>query len=403
MGKTIVILCDGTSNEIETNRTNILRLFGCLERDRRQLVYYDPGVGTFGADNAVSYHWRKTVELWGLATGWGLNQNVMEAYRFLMTHYDDGRQSGSEPDKVYLFGFSRGAYTVRVLAGFIHVMGLMSRETINLLPYAYRAYLNIGLTSDEERLAHDNPADRVHAAFAEVRLHQRVLQSSPLPIHFMGLFDTVGSVIESTGRGFRLRTHAYTRRNPGVATVRHAVAIDEKRTMFSPQLFPPGGNYKPSFDAQAVDQDSLEVWFSGYHADIGGGLEEMKSGLAKISLEWMIDEARAKGLVFRDDVVRKIVHGEGDDRYIPPNPLAKPNDSMRSIWPLLEWVPRKIRWWDDQGGEHSKWILPRSRSRVIPEGAFLHPSVFTRQDTPHAYDQPNLPNSYSVIEETNPD
>ena len=76
MPKNIVILMDGTSNEISTDRTNILRLYGTLEKSERQLVYYEPGVGTFGAENAWLRFWRKAVEIWGLATGWGLDQNV---------------------------------------------------------------------------------------------------------------------------------------------------------------------------------------------------------------------------------------------------------------------------------------------------------------------------------------
>jgi uncharacterized protein (DUF2235 family) len=123
MPKNIVILLDGTSNEILADRSNILRLYGALEKSDRQLVYYDPGVGTFGAENAWLRFWRKTVEVLGLATGWGLDYNVKEAYRFLVENYDDGRSGGGEPgsrDNIYLFGFSRGAYTARVLAGFMH-------------------------------------------------------------------------------------------------------------------------------------------------------------------------------------------------------------------------------------------------------------------------------------------
>lgn len=97
MPKNIVILLDGTSNEISANRSNILRLYGTLEKSGRQLVYYDPGVGTFGAENAWLRFWRKAVEILGLATGWGLDHNVKEAYRFLVENYDDGRSGGREP------------------------------------------------------------------------------------------------------------------------------------------------------------------------------------------------------------------------------------------------------------------------------------------------------------------
>lgn len=113
MPKNIVILCDGTSNEISQNRTNVLRLFGALERSPEQVVFYDPGVGTFGAENAWSYYYRKAIEIWGLATGWGLDQNVKEAYKFLIEYYDDGKRpngKNEDPDQIFIFGFSRGAY-----------------------------------------------------------------------------------------------------------------------------------------------------------------------------------------------------------------------------------------------------------------------------------------------------
>ena len=105
MPKNIVLLLDGTSNEIKENRTNILRLYGTLAKSDDQLVYYDPGVGTLGG-NTWSRLWRKFVEIWGLATGFGLDRNVLEAYQFLVENYDRvGR------DRIYIFGFSRGAYT----------------------------------------------------------------------------------------------------------------------------------------------------------------------------------------------------------------------------------------------------------------------------------------------------
>ena len=107
MAKNIVVLLDGTSNEISANRTNILRLYGTLEKSDRQLVYYDPGVGTFGAENAWLKFWRKAVEIWGMATGWGLDQNVKEAYRFLVENYDNepwrDRKAGRPGPNLYLW------------------------------------------------------------------------------------------------------------------------------------------------------------------------------------------------------------------------------------------------------------------------------------------------------------
>jgi uncharacterized protein (DUF2235 family) len=144
MPKNIVILLDGTSNQVSANRTNILRLYGVLEKSDRQLVFYDPGVGTLGDDGAWLALWRKATEVWGLVTGWGLDDNVKRAYRFLVENYDAGHADSGERDQIFIFGFSRGAYAVRVLAGFLNALGLIERRNMNLLDYAYRAYKRIG-------------------------------------------------------------------------------------------------------------------------------------------------------------------------------------------------------------------------------------------------------------------
>ena len=291
MPRNIVILLDGTSNEITRKRSNVLRLYGTLSKTPGQIVYYDPGVGTFGADNAWSNAWRRLHEFWGMITGWGLDQNVKEAYRFLAETYDDGKRSDGpdeEPDRIYIFGFSRGAYSARVLAGFIHAVGLLNPVNMNLLDYAYRAYKSVGEGGSVE----DNLDGK---AFAEVRLFERILRSPRPVIRCLGLFDTVASVIE--WRRFRptLKSHVFTRNNASVQAVRHALAIDERRTMFQPQLWGErreywGGPFRPPTPEA---QDVNEVWFTGVHGDIGGGYPEDRSALAKIPLEWMIDETRA--------------------------------------------------------------------------------------------------------------
>ena len=127
--KNIVICCDGTGNEISENISNVLKLYRCLRKtDKtkpRQLVFYDPGVGTV-TEPTTWHRWKSDINLvLGLATGYGLDDNVLAAYEFLVDNYRPG-------DQIYLFGFSRGAYTVRVLAGLIHKVGLISPEQANL-------------------------------------------------------------------------------------------------------------------------------------------------------------------------------------------------------------------------------------------------------------------------------
>ena len=382
MSKNIVILLDGTSNSISKDRTNVLRLYGVLKKDDRQLVYYDPGVGTLGADGAWSRFLRKVHEVWGLATGWGLDRNVKEAYRFIVENYDDGKSSeGGERDRIYIFGFSRGAYSARVLAGFIHAVGLMAPRNLNLLNYAYRAYKSVGENEKAE-------------AFEEVRLYERILVPDRVPIRMLGLFDTVASVIESGPGGPRLMSHAFTSRNTSVESVSHAVALDERRTMFRPQLWPSGQEYwgNPFNIDAAVPQDVEEVWFAGGHGDVGGGYPEKESGLCKVSLAWMIDRAKGCGLRFSTASINSLVYGKRkDSKYVAPDPLGQSHETMTAAWSIVEFIPRR------KPNDSKRWsifgiTLPLFEHRNVPSGARIHASVQTRQSE-QGYWPANLPGS----------
>ena len=135
--KNIIICCDGTGNEISENISNVLKLYRCMRKTPKtqpvQAVFYDPGVGTLARPDP----WRKLkqdfIAILGLATGYGLDDNVLDAYEFVVRNYEDG-------DHIYLFGFSRGAYTVRVLAGLIHKVGLISPHQVNLAGSGLTAY-----------------------------------------------------------------------------------------------------------------------------------------------------------------------------------------------------------------------------------------------------------------------
>lgn len=409
MGKNIVILFDGTSNEISADRTNILRLFGALGRSDEQIVYYDPGVGTFGAANAWSNAYRKTVELWGLATGWGLDQNVKEAYRFLVDNFDPGEQGEAhdypDSDRIYIFGFSRGAYSARVLAGFIHSLGLMKTYHVNLIDYAYRTYKGI-LESEQE--AGGKPAEDVDwgapSAFKTMQLYERTLQTYRPPIKLLGLFDTVSSVIVWGKWHPQLLTLPFTDRNPSVEVVRHALAIDERRTMFNPLPWRAGQDYwgGPFKPPAPVPQDFKEVWFSGVHGDVGGGYPEADSAQIKIPLSWMIDETRGTGLIYDEDAVDELVLGEtkpgaqGKHR-VKPDPTAPLHDSMNLAWRVLEYVPRRvpITSWRKRG-DTTRIYLPLADHRFIPDGARIHRSVIDRMSSslPPPYAPPNLPRTY---------
>ena len=137
MKRHIVICCDGTGNEISENISNVLKLYRTLRKTEKtqpnQLVFYDPGVGTLERTNAWK-KWRQDLSaIFGLATGYGLDDNILNSYEFIVDNYREG-------DDIYLFGFSRGAYTVRALAGLIHACGLIAKPQRNLAGSGLTAY-----------------------------------------------------------------------------------------------------------------------------------------------------------------------------------------------------------------------------------------------------------------------
>lgn len=385
MPKNIVILLDGTSNEIGTNRSNILRLYGTLAKSENQIVYYDPGVGTFGSENAWSRYYRKALEIWGMATGWGLDANVKDAYRFLVDVYETDADGNG--DHIYIFGFSRGAYSARVLAGFLHAFGLIKAHNLNLLDYAYRAYKHIGET----------PAKN---AFEEIRLHERFLRPERPKIRLLGLFDTVASVFESGRFGPRLRKHAFTSTNPSVQSVRHAVAISERRTMFRPQLWPTDQDFREHrFDPKSAQpQDARETWFMGVHGDVGGGYPEAEAQLAKLPLYWMIRQTETMELKYKTRTINELVLGKpANGQYVRPAATAKPHNSMTLAWSVLEFLPRRKPALSSRATILG-WTIPFFETRSIPEGAHVHASVRVRDEAP-----PNLPQHYLEDDSAMPD
>jgi hypothetical protein len=297
MAKNIVILLDGTSNQISGDRTNVLRLYGSLERSKKQLVFYQPGVGTFG----LIGWWRQLRSniriIMGLATGAGISDNVMEAYQFLVENWEYG-------DRIYVLGFSRGAYTARLLTGFIRIFGLVRREQLHLLRFAWRAYTRLGQPGSKD-------------FSAEIGHFQKVLGGHGVRIEFLGLWDTVASVFDSRS-GFPWLTitqKAYTNQNDRVKIVRHAVAIDEQRTYFQPSLWEPGQDYEEwSRRKKELCQESRRISRrSGSPAATAmsaAAIPMPRAGLPKFPLEWLYREAEAAGIIGDEKVFDLLVHGK---------------------------------------------------------------------------------------------
>jgi uncharacterized protein (DUF2235 family) len=177
--KNIVICCDGTGNQFGECNSNVVKLYTCLCVDKEQVAYYHPGVGTMGAQNRSGWVGKKASQIAGLAFGAGFGGNLGDAYQYIMEQYADG-------DRIFLFGFSRGAYTVRALAAAIKVYGLLCPGNEGHLPYLLRLF------SDASRKAYAKsqrqiPDDPVANSFRETF-------SRTVPIHFMGIWDTVSSI-----------------------------------------------------------------------------------------------------------------------------------------------------------------------------------------------------------------
>lgn len=342
--KTLVICCDGTWNKPDqkvdgvVSPTNVVKLKNCLAAVDRAgnpvSVYYHPGVGTDG-------NWFD--QFWGGALGKGLDQHIMGAYSWLCENW--------QPDsRVFLFGFSRGAYTVRSLVGFVQRCGLLSLDN---------------LTDDEkwakiEDLFHrgyrQNPAGlRVEGPFPHI-----VGATPPLDqvtFDFMGVWDTVGALGIPDDMGFlnlldnpaHYRFHD-TSLHPSVKIARQALAMDEIRSSFAPTrwtIVPDGCDCK-------------QVWFPGCHSDVGGGF--LDAGLSDGALQWMISEAKKAGLAFIPSMTRQI----------RPNFRGTVHDPVVDHWAIFKTQPRNV-------------------SALFPRNGAFHPSVYRRAKAPPPAQAPYWP------------
>jgi uncharacterized protein (DUF2235 family) len=384
MPKNIVVCCDGTGNEIGVNMSNVLKLYRILKKDENQVVYYDPGVGTLGQRKTWGRLSQNAKGVLGLATGYGLDDDVLGAYRFLAERYDEG-------DQVFLFGFSRGAYSVRVLAGFIHLLGLLRLDQLNYVGYAFSAHKRAAMDGED----------------LSVAWHlRRIVGGRTMPIKFLGVWDTVASVIVPRPDRFyipSLETLPYTLQNPSVEVFRQAIAIDEFRRMFRLRQWNDNQEFAPNrfSTLKPQEQDSRQVWFAGCHSDIGGGYPESQSGLSKFPLRWMTQQAKAHGLNVNTSMFNHLVEGRArkgsQHEYVEPSADAQLHVSATGAWRILEWLPKKVKWreWSARKTMFG-WYLPQCEPRLIPENAVIHTSVLQRKRIVPAYQPQNLPKSFEV-------
>lgn len=360
MSKNIVICCDGTGNEFGAANSNVVKLYRMLQHGPGQVTYYHPGVGTMGAKSALTKIGKWWTNLIGKAFGYGLSENIADAYQFLMRTYQPD-------DRIYVFGFSRGAYTARALCGMIYVLGLLPPGNEGQIPYAIRLIKQRKIDFD------------VAAAFKETFSitcpnHRKDTFSAKCPIHFVGVWDTVSSV----GWVYNAVNFPNTATNPALKIIRHAISIDERRAFFRQNLF-----------RAEAGQDIKQVWFPGVHSDVGGSYAEQQSQLSQGALKWMVSEAEQAQLLVDPDIKKEVLGG--DPKYVSPD-AATPNihQSLRWYWWPAEFWPKLRRKKVGNQWKTRIGINLGRRRRPIEEGSMVHKSVQERMEKIPAYRPSNL-------------
>lgn len=363
MGRQFVICLDGTNNRFSDSPTNVVRLFKSLSTESNGVLsYYDQGVGTFGIKETL-FEWQKLPSrVFGLAFGWGLKRIVESAYNFLAENL-------KEDDEIFIFGFSRGAYSARVLASIICAVGLLPAHLTHLFDYGWTMLLAIdGKTG--------KPNFGLQARFKSTF-------GKSVKIRFLGLFDTVKSV----GWIYDPVVMPYTAHNPIVEVVRHALSIDERRCFFRQNCW----KKKPT------DKTNVkEVWFAGVHSDIGGGYPAEESQLALVVYRWMLGEALRAGLKLDSKRCKKQLLVAKTDYS------AGMHNSMSIPWKFTEWLPRFV--WSYSKGRRVLKIgamppLGEPKYRFISSKALIHKSVEQRSNGRNDYRPSNLPRKYSIIDD----
>lgn len=311
--KRIVILCDGTWGAAEApHPTNVVRLAQALtptaDDGLTQVPVYVEGVGT-GRRGVTRM--TRAVDRWlGGAMGLGLLDNVVEAYRHLVFLYEPG-------DEVFVFGFSRGAFTARSLVGFIRFTGLLSRADLNLLPEAVARYAERRDETSEARQARNADWRARHSPWvmtdpADAPAYARLGsdRSIPFDIAYLGVWDTVGALGvpgHFTMAPIINRKYAFhdTALTPMVRAARHAVSIDERRRAFRPTLW----SNLDALNAGKAEAPYRQQHFAGDHGAVGGGGDIRD--LSSIALAWVMEGAEQTGLSW-DSVVAAAIAAEAD-------------------------------------------------------------------------------------------
>lgn len=327
--KRIAIFCDGTWNRADAKHaTNVVKLSQALSfidsKGVFQQMAYIQGVGTGRGTSKLS---RTIDKLGGGAFGWGLTANIEEAYRGLAFSYQPG-------DEIYIFGFSRGAYTARSLAGLIRSCGIPPRSRISMVPDAINWYRS------GKKNTHPNAVDSFEfrrginadvvtsTKEAEWRRSNGFKEGVMLNIAYIGVWDTVEAL--GVPRHYKALARLFNGKyrfhdadlSSGVRAARHAIAIDERRRTF------PSAAWKnlPRLNGETTGDERpyLQSWFPGVHGSVGGGGDI--TGLSDNTLCWIATGAQNMGLEFENDLLNW--HRDQRDYLAPLNNQSDPKSGF---------------------------------------------------------------------------
>lgn len=418
MPKRIILLSDGTGNSAaKVWRTNVWRTFESIDLTRPdQIAIYDDGVGTSSF---------KPAAILGGAFGFGLKRNVLSLYKFLCRNYKskaEYQKNGivSDDDEIFGFGFSRGAFTIRVLTGFVLEQGLVRAETEAQLDQkakeAYREYRR----NFKTKTGFEVPFRKLRDACFWLA---RKFSGPSVPdvrtrvehIRFLGLWDTVAAY------GFPIDEMTYgvsryiwplelpdRRLSTRVQRACHALSLDDERTTFHPILWDETKLWengelpvKPTLSGERLttDEKISQVWFAGVHANVGGGYPD--DSLAHVSLNWMLDQAKACDLRFKaTEIDRSATNNAGGtdtlsalavlkDRQDPDGRLY---DSRSGLGGYYRYGPRSVADLANSG------LSTDRRDIVSVEVVKIHETAFSRMKVnAHNYAPISLPGKYEIV------
>jgi uncharacterized protein (DUF2235 family) len=392
MAKRIIVLSDGTGNSAATVwRTNVWRTFEALNlTGSEQIAFYDDGVGTSSF---------KPAAILGGAFGFGLKRNVIDLYKFLCRNYHkaDPATPGDEDDEIFGFGFSRGAFTIRVLMGLVLDQGLVTATDQAELDWlAIEAYRNYRARHFKTWTGIERPFRWARDVFLRRKQTKLIAGSRDVrSIRFLGLWDTVaayGLPMDEMTRGVSryLWPLELPNRQPSSKIQRacHALSLDDQRTTFHPVLWDESKITPPAPGPRLTrDETITQIWFAGVHANVGGGYPD--DSLAYIPMWWIWKEAKDCGLDFKetptadpDALLNASSKKDKDGRLY---------DSRSGVGGYYRYGPRDVH-------ESCNSISNDPLDFVRIKQPKIHDSVFQRISIgAHAYAPVGLPPSYEIV------